>query len=484
MAIRLINAKTLELELFPELPPRYAILSHLWERDEIKFEDVLEYKTIKMLKHKAAFLKVEGFCAQAKKEGYDYVWVDTCCIYKASSSELQAAINSMFKWYEKSSKCFVYLSDVYCRSTDAETFHTEFCNSRWFTRGWTLQELLAPSDVSFYNAEWKFLSTAKGLTGLLTSITGIPRDVLIGQTHYLQTSIAQRMSWAAKRQTTVPEDKSYCLMGLFDVNMPLLYGEGPQKAFKRLQYEILVESDDESIFAWFGPGDGSMIAPSPTCFEGSKTITPATRDWCFDPERPPYAVTNKGLRFEPILIDSRSQYSLFRPLNKKRRSETSSWKTTILPLNCVKGPKKQTVAIQLVERGGIYHRLSEDIFVSDESFKDSIDSMALVVSHRKWSETQSRSSPRQLPDSVSSDSKAQVQWPENGTSSELDVEHLVRRVIFIRRRILGPSTLSEESHIRDIGSSFAVPSQIPEVPKRTGKPFQNLSRRFPPESNV
>jgi hypothetical protein len=164
----------------------------------------------------------------------------SCCIDKTSTAELSEAINSMFRWYREATVCYAYLADV----TEA----SQIKSSRWFTRGWTLQELVAPATVWFYALDWKYLGSKLDLQSEIRYITGIDTEVLTtGELEMV--SIARRMSWAAKRQTTRIEDQAYSLMGIFDVNMPLLYGEG-RKAFVRLQEETMKTSDDQSLFAW------------------------------------------------------------------------------------------------------------------------------------------------------------------------------------------------------------------------------------------
>jgi len=171
-------------------------------------------------------------------------WIDTCCIDKTSSAELSEAINSMFSWYQKSQVCYAYLSDVSSSANDHYKAKSEFRRSNWFTRGWTLQELLAPKFVEFYDQNWVEIGTRAAMQKLLHEITGIRTFDDIGS-----ANVAEKMSWASRRVTTRIEDQAYCLMGLFGVNMPLLYGEGA-KAFLRLQLEIWNMTNDESIFAW------------------------------------------------------------------------------------------------------------------------------------------------------------------------------------------------------------------------------------------
>ncbi|PMD35041.1 hypothetical protein L207DRAFT_467965, partial [Hyaloscypha variabilis F] len=206
----------------------------------------------------------------SEKHPKSYIWVDTNCINKSSSAELSEAINSMFTWYKNSYCCYVYLADV--EDPDNARFKDSLRNSRWFTRGWTLQELLAPRSIRFFTQEWKPISmdsrrssqhpaydiNPKGhkvqegqepLLRLLSDITGIRLDVLIYPENVVSCSNGEKMSWIAGRETTREEDVAYCLLGIFDINMPLLYGEG-SKAFKRLQEEIIKQSTDHSLFAW------------------------------------------------------------------------------------------------------------------------------------------------------------------------------------------------------------------------------------------
>jgi hypothetical protein len=231
--MRLISSKTLQLkEFFGGRIPKYAILSHTWkEEEEVSFKDMQG----PVAKEKKGFAKLQNFCAQAARDGFEYAWIDTCCIGKSSSAELSEAINSMYKWYKNAQICYAYLADV--------STYDGLKSSRWFTRGWTLQELIAPSIVIFYDKNWNYIGTKSNLDKEISRITGIDIRVLRGCA--LRTcSVQQRMFWASKRTTTRDEDKAYCLMGLFNVHMPLIYGEGETKALKRLREEIKKEAED------------------------------------------------------------------------------------------------------------------------------------------------------------------------------------------------------------------------------------------------
>ncbi|KAH9203855.1 HET-R [Leptodontidium sp. 2 PMI_412] len=222
-------------EFFKSAIPEYAILSHTWEGEEVTLEDLQNGTGTK----KAGYEKIR-FCAeQAKRDGLQYFWVDTCCIDKLNSAELTEAINSMFRWYRMSTRCYVYLSDVSGTSVNIDDLAWElpFRKSRWFTRGWTLQELIAPTSVEFFCRESKRIGSKSSLEQQIHEITGIPKSALQGAS-LSQFSDKERFSWIQPRQTKVQEDKAYSLLGIFDVRMPLRYGEGMANAFKRLEEEI------------------------------------------------------------------------------------------------------------------------------------------------------------------------------------------------------------------------------------------------------
>ncbi|KAF4825699.1 Vegetative incompatibility protein HET-E-1 [Colletotrichum siamense] len=196
---------------------------------------------------KQGYAKLHDSCRQACLDKLEWIWIDTCCIDKTSSAELSEAINTMFRWYQEAVVCYAFLADVPSDTTlDGRSL---FATSRWFTRGWTLQELLAPKRLEFYSREWTHLGTKSGLSQVLREITGVGESYLEGLDLSV-ASIAARMSWAAKRETTREEDRAYSLLGIFGVHIPLLYGEGGYNAFIRLQEELIRTTDDQSIFAW------------------------------------------------------------------------------------------------------------------------------------------------------------------------------------------------------------------------------------------
>jgi hypothetical protein len=221
--------------------PRYAILSHTWGADieEVTFKDLTDGTG----KSKAGYDKIRFCGEQAKRDGLQFFWVDTCCIDKSSSAELTEAINSMFRWYHEGAKCYVYLSDISkddCDENDVlprPTWESAFWKSLWFTRGWTLQELLAPSSVEFFCSKGKRLGDKRSLERQIHEITGVAIRALQG-TPVSEFSVKERMSWMTTRQTKREEDKAYSLLGIFNVHMPLIYGEGIRSASSRLQEEI------------------------------------------------------------------------------------------------------------------------------------------------------------------------------------------------------------------------------------------------------
>ena len=268
--MRLLRTGTTELAEFGgNQVPRYAILSHTWGEEEVTLQHM---KTNEAMNLKG-YEKVKMACSIAKRDGFEYIWIDTCCIDKTSSAELSEALNSMYHWYEEAKECYAYLADVPRGTADRLTnaVGDRFRKSRWFTRGWTLQELIAPSTVIFLDSEWREIGSKSNLQELISEITRIPGGFLLGD-DLGHASVAQRMSWASKRETTRVEDLAYCLMGIFGIYMPMLYGEG-ERAFIRLQEEIMRVSDDHSLFAWKSTEDhGGILATSPSAFTNSGNI--------------------------------------------------------------------------------------------------------------------------------------------------------------------------------------------------------------------
>ncbi|KAI6913803.1 hypothetical protein KC318_g3884 [Hortaea werneckii] len=340
----LLNAKTYALKFFhtAKTAPPYAILSHTWEDDEVLFKDMDD---LEKAKAKSGWQKIEYICRQALEDGLQWAWVDTCCIDKSSSAELSEAINSMFKWHECSTVCYVYLCDVTMTAAlrdDAPTvsewleradrrapvgptissfgrysietlwrFHvgdfrtviyeimfgikndhegyTRPCNeldislidtlgafstAKWWSRGWTLQELLAPRNLVFMDQHWQQIARLSELVVTVSTISSVDVEVLLKTAPLKSRCIAERLSWASKRSTTREEDTAYALLGIFDANMPLLYGER-SRAFERLQEVISQRSNDLSIYAW--PRQPTvdkhlMYATAPSYFAGLSAV--------------------------------------------------------------------------------------------------------------------------------------------------------------------------------------------------------------------
>jgi acyl carrier protein len=283
------------------------------------------------VERKTGFSKIVGCCMWAKRDGLEYAWIDSCCIDKRSSAELSEALNSMSQWYKNASRCYVYLAKP--------EIHTDpmvrFTSNRWFSRGWTLQELLAPHALVFLARDWTvigcldkvFRKAAGGfdrqvhspvvclpqdeVAEEISAATEIPVDFLVGRKVIGQACVAQRMYWASRRRTTRAEDRAYSLMGLFDINMPIIYGEGLEKAFGRLQREVIHRSPDQSIFAWYDRSATShrLLATSPEQFRESGTVTQMSRSQSLTLETSTdwsaFAMSNLGLQITLPLSTSR-----------------------------------------------------------------------------------------------------------------------------------------------------------------------------------
>lgn len=368
--MRLINIDTLKLEEFiGSDTPKYFILSHTWGNDEVSFQEYnwlhehdqevadgiidemlprqrkrVEAKAT-ALRERSGYAKIRSFARLARHlrdggtthllqgnrrwrnnkrcAGTSHIWVDTCCINKESSAELSEAINSMFRWYANASVCVTYLTDVY--GDNLELIEDEFAASRWFTRGWTLQELIAPRELLFYNRDWNFICRKYDgpAAEILEAITGINAGIFNHKKPIHDETGAKRMSWAANRQTTRVEDMAYCLLGILDVNMPLLYGEGP-RAFHRLQQEYIQSRFDWSIFAWgyqqpinpqaipliAADAPNDIFAGSPACFKAcggvSNNVLGTNQQDRFaklwgDILDLPYRLTNIGLEMTALI---------------------------------------------------------------------------------------------------------------------------------------------------------------------------------------
>ena len=292
--MRLLNTQSLQFEEFYDAKiPKYAILSHRWRGDEVTHQDFRKGRKI----DGQSYAKIKQCCALANNRGFRWAWIDTCCIDKKSSADVSEAINSMYRWYRGAGECYAYLYDVKWDPQNVDASREEFKHSDWFTRGWTLQELLAPSSVIFFDSEWQQFGTKKTLSSEISNTTKINAKHLFDRSG---VCVATKMSWLSRRATSRIEDLAYCMLGLFDVNMPLLYGEG-KKSFLRLQLEIIKRSDDESIFAWTTNSPKTireplgMLATSPSAFADSSDIT---LQRFLQKKRFPYQMTNQGLELQ------------------------------------------------------------------------------------------------------------------------------------------------------------------------------------------
>ena len=333
--IRLLNTRTLRFVWVTD-PDQvdYAILSHVWSvHGEQSFEDV--DSVISPTSNRHISEKIRRCCAYALAEGYEFVWIDSCCINQTSSAELSEAINSMYKWYQSACQCYAYLHDVDDSDRPYERT-SQFRSSVWFTRGWTLQELIAPSAVVFLTRNWKPIGTKDALAGVVEEITGISTNILRGLQSPDAVSVARRMSWASRRKTTRVEDEAYCLMGLFGIHMPTIYGEGSH-AFVRLQEAILRQLPDDTLFSWgkrlpllrdeasdldgirsHPDYYGRLFAPSPRQFEDGSELWPIPHEELMarlemvddSPQTPStYSITRLGVQAElPILSFHRLRY--------------------------------------------------------------------------------------------------------------------------------------------------------------------------------
>jgi hypothetical protein len=294
---RLINTADLSFETrYAHLTPierdypRYAILSHRWGEDEITYQEFMYFTSseygkqpsiAKMLgfddrkREGPGFQKVMNAVNKAVELGFRWLWCDCVCINKDSSAELSEAINSMYAWYRDAALCIVHLSDVADLAED-QTILKAVLASRWWSRGWTLQEFIAPRKLQFYTADWIYLTDKADLANHTEVIAGIPSKYILRKDNDM-ACVAERLRWAAGRATTRPEDMAYCLLGLATVNMPLLYGEGGARAWRRLQEAIVSTISDDSIFAIKPPKHKSpktyLFARRPSDFMSGLTCT-------------------------------------------------------------------------------------------------------------------------------------------------------------------------------------------------------------------
>lgn len=351
--MHLLNTSTRKTQDFsPGKIPPYVILSHRWEDEEISYKDLTEPRrdpsTLK------GWIKLSSFCSLARQDGWEWVWMDTCCIDKNSSAELSEAINSMYQWYRQAGYCIAYLADISIAKAEPMIERKRFWKSEWFERGWALQELLASREVVFYDRSWNAIGTRTRLEAYVSRATHISTDHL---SKPLYASAAAKMSWASNRKTSRPEDIAYSLLGLFDVNMPLLYGEGEFKAFQRLQYEIIRSRRDESIFAWSSPASSNvekkysdyflalaprptLLAPSPKYFSESGDIISISLLHYWNLYAPPILYDGLVWTLERSFMEDKDQ--------KESELLAPDEVLYIAPLACAKASNMLPVKLQMV----------------------------------------------------------------------------------------------------------------------------------------
>jgi hypothetical protein len=359
----LLDTTTFELKAFhSSAGVKYAILSHTWggDDDEVTFYDMAHRPRYQ---EKPGWQKIEKTCELARRMQLQYAWIDTCCIDKTSSAELSEAINSMFSWYRDSWICFVYLSTYVDESPMAPPIRNasmaqELARYKWFQRGWTLQELIAPSKVTFLDRSWEPIGTKKTLCDTLAEVTGIDSVVLRSVEALSTIHVGRKFSWAAHRSTKRVEDLAYCLLGIFDVNMPLLYGEGP-KAFIRLQEEIIRSTNDLTLFAWQQDTSSSgqngqlraILAHSPSEFRYCGKLLTLEEKLDVETE---FTLTNRGLRFDRHL-----------GVANTKPSDLLSDNDLVLGLDCLERSERtenvpRWVGIYLRKIGSTYVRVMPD----------------------------------------------------------------------------------------------------------------------------
>ncbi len=297
--LQLLESEDIQLTADPHRDiPSYAILSHTWGSEEVTFKDLSDQNT----RNKSGYQKLLFCGQQTTRDGLHYFWVDTCCIDKSNNAELAEAIISMFRWYRNAAKCYAFLADV---ESSSEGWKPSFCASRWFSRGWTLQELIAPSSVDFYSQDESLLGTKATLEAQIQTATSIDKRALRG-CDLSEFSVQERLAWAESRQTTREEDKAYCLLGLFGINMVPMYGEGVANALNRLNREIKaldIDGTEErnNILEWLSPSTHQRAFKPIERADG-------TCEWMFDTDL--WRTWNQSTTSAVLWIKGGRKYSL------------------------------------------------------------------------------------------------------------------------------------------------------------------------------
>ena len=459
--MRLINCTSQGLgEVAETSRPEYAILSHRWEpnKHQVSYQD---FNRGEVSTHDRDWAKIHATRKVALEEGLNLVWIDTCCFDKTSSAETSESINSMFRWYSNSKVCLAYLFDFDSQPPDALS---NLGKSEWFYRGWTLQELIAPKRMQFYDCNWVYFGTRKELASQIATITGIDEGILssINPGSLLpEIPIARRMSWAANRQTSRVEDKAYSLLGLFDVNIPMLYGEG-ERAFIRLQEEILKETTDLTIFAWKAKPLVSanseteeryrgVLADSPSEFADLGPLIPKYNS-ILNPE----FMTNRGLRIE-ILVRNIEGYTAGLAFLDLKCIDGRSVRTS-RPKPSDKNIEEGTLGIYLKRRAGnIYVRCKPETLAFMEKDSQTIQKpVAYITKHidtaelRQLQQTEVSQEPPYTSiefriSALSSDSKNKYEvdsypphlWNQNRESNSFDTHDFLTFTGFIQLKRVG-----------------------------------------------
>ncbi|ETS80699.1 hypothetical protein PFICI_08228 [Pestalotiopsis fici W106-1] len=349
------------VEIFRPEDFQYAILSHTWNSgNEVSFQDL---RNLDRARQRSGWTKIERTCKLAAQQNIKFAWVDTCCIDKTNNTELAEAINSMFEWYKLATICYVYLEDLPSSSVGPESkfaqrqMAKDLVRCKWFGRGWTLQELIAPSSAEFFDRDWILRGNKKSLQHQLSQITDIELGVLANSEDLSSIPVARKMAWAAKRKTTRIEDIAYSLLGIFNVNMPLIYGEG-MRAFLRLQEAIAQSTYDLSLFAWSDdeenpqtPEYNGIFAQTPMQFSRCGTLLNIESPALLAGQS--FNLTNRGVEFETYL-----------------RRDTSEGDFEMC-LFCAPGPRnrRKYIYIRLVKTvtGYVRHRTQKLFYLSEDS---------------------------------------------------------------------------------------------------------------------
>lgn len=362
--------------------PNYAILSHRWGTKEVTFQDLTDKVWRRDNLDAEQMKKIREACKKARdrETPIEWLWCDTCCIDKTSSEELFRSLNAMFEWYRKATVCYAYLEDVKwdpIRKQMSKSVGNPSQESVWFERGWTLQELVAPRFMEFFDRNWNFMGTRDDLSNKLQSVTGITKDYLTGAKSFKEASVATRIGWMAGRTTTEIEDIAYSMLGLLDISMPIYYGEGV-RCFMRLQRTLMETSSDESLFAWTIPADGltcyrkdgktpiwapdrwGLLAPSPDCFRRYRDLVVLPHLYVL---RPPggYRRVQHGTQFVVPMVKNE-----FINVFGRLRSQVT------FPLNCWienDNGKPDGINLELRIDGNVYWRYQCDDVVKKRGSK-------------------------------------------------------------------------------------------------------------------